>query len=201
MPVSHLPGEALVVRHVVVVSAEDLLALVWAHCTWPPPHKGHPQTCYAGHQGRGTQCFNATTMLLQWILRVVRTDEHPVRAWWVGGRPDATRLVSLTAAHHTYMHCCDCISPCHVPRTHTIHALLHSCRCRPWLGAWFEICDMWRWRHQGPCLHAVSGEYQHSAYCIIVYILFFFIFGVYIRVRSSTETNCISKGWIWHRII
>ena len=64
MPVSHLPGEALVVRHVVVVSAEDLLALVWAHCTWPPPHKGHPQTCYAGHQAGARNA----SMLLQSML-------------------------------------------------------------------------------------------------------------------------------------
>ena len=68
MPVSHLPGEALVVRHVVVVSAEDLLALVWAHCTWPPPHKGHPQTCYMlrwppGQGHAMLQCYyNAATM-------------------------------------------------------------------------------------------------------------------------------------------
>ena len=148
MPVSHLPGEALVVRHVVVVSAEDLLALVWAHCTWPPPHKGHPQTCYAGHQGRGTQCFNATTMLLQSmllqrILRVVRTDEHPVRAWLVGGRPDATRLVSLT--HYTYTTCIVAIvsgMSCTQNPYHPCTPLLHCCRCRPWLGACFEMCDM-----------------------------------------------------------
>ena len=167
MPVSHLPGEALVVRHVVVVSAEDLLALVWAHCTWPPPHKGHPQTCYAGHQGRGTQCFNAATMLLQWILRVVRTDEHPVRAWWVGGLPDDTRLASLTATHYTtYTTCIVAI----VSGMSCTQNPYHACTpilLRPWLGECFEMCDMWR-HHSAPgTLPAVNGQYQHLGYCIV----------------------------------
>ena len=72
MPVSHLPGEAPVVRHVVVVSAEELPCPATDTGTGVYPlylaraTQHHLQTCYTGHQGTGMQCFNITvTMLLQ----------------------------------------------------------------------------------------------------------------------------------------
>ena len=102
MPVSHLPGEAPVVRHVVVVSAEEL---PWpGTCTGVYPlylartTQHHLQTCYTGHQGTGMQCFNATVTMqccFNESCALLRTEykENPVTAWWVGGRPDATHWV------------------------------------------------------------------------------------------------------------
>ena len=72
MPVSHLPGEAPVVRHVVVVSAEELPCPGTGTGVYPPTVPGQDHTTPPanllhwppghGHAMLQCYCYNAATM-------------------------------------------------------------------------------------------------------------------------------------------
>ena len=155
-----------------------LQRISWHWCGPTVPGHRHtrdtrkPVTCYTGHQGRGTQCFNATTMLLQWILRVVRTDEHPVRAWWVGGLPevpDATRLVSLT--HYTYTTCIVAIVSGMSCTQNPYHPCTPTLLQVPAL-AWRRIWNMWYVTMTAPGTLPACSQWRVSAFSIQHIVLY-----------------------------